>query len=354
MSHLRTMLFTGPAVKITAEGSYIPQPTTLIGRLTRRNRLFAAPLLFAMLGIALCTPARADDDWVFAASGSVPLDAIQGGAEPDGTAVYICRAFFNNGVHPGRVRPGMTGCDIGWGGSEHLIPFYQVLVPRWVSADNGNIPPNAYSLGYEVPSVDGRQLLYPCRGYLNGSLQPGKVRPGLPGCSVGWGGKEIFLNPYEVLIAGPFYQLPVQNYQLGSGNIPFRLGPLTGGFEANGQPLYICLAGFNSGEHPGKTRPGLGGCNIGWGGAERSVSLQKSSALILNWKQPSNVSYLSFAAGKEANGDPLYVCMADGPNGGFYPGKYSPAFNACSIGFDGREVMANSFAILTDNEQIPH
>ena len=279
MSHRRIKLLTRPAAKTSVQGSYSPQRTSLIGQLTRRNRLFAAPFLFALFGIGLCTPARAEDNWVFAANGSVPLDAIQGGAEPDGTSVYICRAFFKGGVHPGRVRPGMTGCDIGWGGSEEVVSFYQVLVPRWVSAVNGNIPSNAYSYGFEAPPPGGLPTaLYPCRGYLKGGLQPGKVRPGLPGCSVGWGGKELFLNPYEVLIAGPFNFLPVQNYQLGSGNIPFRLGPLTGGFEVDGQPLYICLAGFNDGSHPGKTRPGLGGCNIGWGGAEHSVSLQKSWA----------------------------------------------------------------------------
>jgi hypothetical protein len=183
-------------------------------------------------------------------------------------------------------------------------------------------------------------------------MQPGKVRPGLGGCHIGFGGAELTLNPYEVLVAGPFNELPVQNYQLGSGNIPFRLGPVMGGFEVDGQPLYVCLAGFNGGEHPGKTRPGLGSCNIGWGGAEQPVPLSKSAALILKWMLPANVQYLSFQAGSEANGEPLYICNASA-NGGFYPGKYSRSLNACVLGLNGGEVFEQNYSILTDNQKMP-
>jgi hypothetical protein len=183
-------------------------------------------------------------------------------------------------------------------------------------------------------------------------MHTGKVRPGFTGCYVGWGGKELSLNPYEVLIAGPFNKLPVQNYNLGSGNIPFRLGPVLGGFEVGGEPLYVCLAAFNNGQHPGKTRPALGGCNIGWGGGEYSVPLQNSSVLILKWMQHSNVQYLSFQAGREANGESLSICNAS-VNGGFYPGKYSRSLNGCSIGLNGSEFLASDFAILTDNLQHP-
>jgi hypothetical protein len=319
------------------------------------RRPFFASLFLCALGLAAGRHAKAEDNWVYEKAGSVPLDAIIGGTEPDGTRLYICRAFFNGGLHPGRVRPGLAGCDIGWGGVEHLVPFYQVLVPRWRSAINGNVPTGAYSYGFEAPDPGNNFIgpaLYPCRAFLNGGLHPGKVRPGFTGCYVGWGGKEISVNPYEVLIAGPFNQLPVQNYNLGSGNIPFRLGPVMGGFEVGGQPLYVCLAAFNGGRHPGKTRPALGGCNIGWGGAEQSVPFQNSSVLILSWMQPSQISYLSFQAGNEADGEPLYICNAS-VNGGFYPGKYSHVFNACSVGLNGSEYMATDFTVLTDNQQIP-
>ena len=318
------------------------------------RRLRVASMSLLLLAFVVARPAAAQDNWVYEKNGEVPLDAIIGGVEPGGSYLYICRAFFAGGVHPGRVRPGLSGCVISWGGSEHSIPFYQVLVPRWASASNGNVPAGAYAYGFEAPTPGSLfgATLYACRAYLNGSMHPGKVRPGLTGCAIGWGGKELYLNPYEVLIAGPFNKLPVQNYQLGSGNIPFRLGPVMGGFEVDGQPLYVCLAGFNSGNHPGKTRPGLGGCNIGWGGLEKSVPVANSSALILKWMRPSDVSYLSFPAGSEFSGEPLSVCAATW-NGGSYPGKYSRSLNACAIGLNGSEVLAPNFVILTDNQKMP-
>jgi hypothetical protein len=45
--------------------------------------------------------------------------------------------------------------------------------------------------------------------------------------------------------------------------------------------------------------------------------------------------------------------MADAPNDGFCPGKYRPDFHACSIGFNGSGFMATSYAVLTDNQEIP-
>jgi len=317
-----------------------------------RWRLSWAPVLLALLGVLIVNPAKAQGNWVYESGGAVPSDAISGGMEPDGTPLYICRAFFQGGVHPGRVRPGLTGCNIGWGTLEYDVPFYQVLVPLWASAANGNIPPGAYSYGFEAGFFG--PALYPCRGYLNGGLHPGKVRPGFIGCNIGWGGKEVPVNPYEVLIAGPYFHLPVDNWPLAAGSLPVQYGPVVGGFEADGQPLYVCLAGFNNGNHPGKFRPGLGGCNIGWGGAEQSVPTDQSSVMILNWMRPTQVSFLSFQAGNEANGDGLSICRANVNDGGLYPGKYSWSLNACSIGLNGAEVLSHDFLILTDNTQIPH
>jgi hypothetical protein len=227
-------------------------------------------------------------------------------------------------------------------------------VPQWVSARNGDVPAGAYSYGFEAPEVGflGGPALYACRAPYQGGLHPGKVRPGFNGCYIGWGGQEIPVNPYEVLIAGPYNHLPVDNWPLTVSSLPLEFGPLVGGYEADGQPLYVCLADFNNGAHPGKFRPGLGGCNIGWGGAEYSVPLYKSSVMILNWMRPVEVRFLSFPAGHEANGEALSICKAN-VNGGLYPGKYSWSLNRCSIGLNGIEVFSNNFHILTDNQQVP-
>ncbi|MBD2450000.1 DUF3421 domain-containing protein [Nostoc sp. FACHB-152] len=65
-------------------------------------------------------------DWVSESYGSVPSDAILAGYENDGSPLYICRAFYNEGLHPGKVVG--ENCNIGWGGQEISLPYYEVLV----------------------------------------------------------------------------------------------------------------------------------------------------------------------------------------------------------------------------------
>lgn len=64
--------------------------------------------------------------WVSASNGYVPSGAIPGGYESNGSTLYICRTFYNNGLHPGKVVG--SNCNIGWGGQEVVSPQYQVLV----------------------------------------------------------------------------------------------------------------------------------------------------------------------------------------------------------------------------------
>lgn len=72
------------------------------------------------------TPAK----WVDAEGGQIPANAVEAGREaPAGNeALYICRAEFKNGTHPGKIRSAFRGCNIGWGGKEIAVNRYQVLV----------------------------------------------------------------------------------------------------------------------------------------------------------------------------------------------------------------------------------
>ncbi len=65
--------------------------------------------------------------WVAAANGSIPGGALVGGQEP-GRQLYICRAQYAGGVHPGKVVG--RNCNIGYGGSEVLLSTYEVMVVR--------------------------------------------------------------------------------------------------------------------------------------------------------------------------------------------------------------------------------
>src|SRR5579883_2560018 len=68
---------------------------------------------------------------VHAINGFVPRDAIRAGTDADGTPLYMCSAVFGGGTHPGKLHSSFGGCNISYGGVEHTISDYFVLVPDW-------------------------------------------------------------------------------------------------------------------------------------------------------------------------------------------------------------------------------
>jgi hypothetical protein len=66
--------------------------------------------------------------WVDMVEGdALPDNAVVGGSQPQPYAtLFICRALYDGGYHPGKLYDG--ACNIGWGGSEIRVNRYQVLV----------------------------------------------------------------------------------------------------------------------------------------------------------------------------------------------------------------------------------
>jgi hypothetical protein len=272
-------------------------------------------------------------DWKSSTNDNIPLDAIVGGGE-EGVPLYICRATYNGGTHPGKVRPGFGGCKIGWGGQEITVPSFEVLVPRWAAAANDNIPSGAPEVGSEAAGqgeLSGAPLVG-CHAFYQNGTHPGKVRSGLGGCKIGWGGKEITVPSYEVLFTGAV------DYRSG-GSDPILSGALVGGSEG-GRALYICRARYNNGIHPGKFRSDLGGCNIGWGGKE--VTVPTFTFLYPHWEK--TLTGIEYEAGAEG-GKPLYICRAFYQNG-VHPGKYRDELGGCNIGWGGKEVTVSDYELL--------
>jgi len=142
--------------------------------------------------------------WVSGEDRKFPADAISGGHEapPESEELYVCRSQFGNGVHPGKFRAGFGGCNIGWGGTEHTVPVYDLLTGHatWVPAASGQVPPRAIQGGVEAAPES--QRLYVCRANYQNGIHAGKLRPEFGGCNLGWGGKEVTVPTYEVLTAG--------------------------------------------------------------------------------------------------------------------------------------------------------
>jgi hypothetical protein len=73
----------------------------------------------------LISAAPSSLQWVPTSNGAVPPGAVVGGHEP-GRDLYVCRAEYQGGVHPGKLVEGHA-CCIGWGGEEKYFGDYEVL-----------------------------------------------------------------------------------------------------------------------------------------------------------------------------------------------------------------------------------
>ena len=70
-----------------------------------------------------------DYTWVSSKNGIVELSKmILGGQNRNNVPLYLCRAEFNGGVHPGKIQPEFRGCNIPYGGKEHTVFEYDVLI----------------------------------------------------------------------------------------------------------------------------------------------------------------------------------------------------------------------------------
>lgn len=133
--------------------------------------------------------------WVSAMDGNIPNGTVISGHEANGTKLYACRATVNGGIHPGKIRRGFKACNIPWGGKVISIKQYQTYV-IWQRASNGQVPSNAVVTGHE----SNAEQLFSCKANYNGGVHSGKIRIGFNGCHIGWGGEEISINHYQVLI----------------------------------------------------------------------------------------------------------------------------------------------------------
>ncbi|KAJ2725584.1 hypothetical protein GGI07_001213 [Coemansia sp. Benny D115] len=143
--------------------------------------------------------------WVNASNGSIPPQAVQGGIEADGTPLFVARAMYEGGLHPGKAGPHIQngGCSIGYGHKEVELSEYQVLCGdasklRWINQTKelviqGFKPVDA---GHE----DTGEPLYIAKTLYEGSQQLGKCAPHIKkGMSFAYGHKERTTDKYMVL-----------------------------------------------------------------------------------------------------------------------------------------------------------
>ena len=181
--------------------------------------------------------------------GRIPFTAVEGGFEQNRN-LYICRAEFHGGLHPGKVVNGK--CNIGWGGKEVTLDSFDVLVKsryrHWPYTEN-------YNDGqYHDRWHDGNRH----NSDRYNSDHHNNSRPNNDGSNQErHGGNNHHRDKNQPQTFSSHWQ-PYRGY------IP--RSAVRGGWEPN-RSLYICRGWYNEGLHPGKVVDGK--CNIGWGGRER-------------------------------------------------------------------------------------
>lgn len=142
------------------------------------------------------------DPWISTSGGEIPDDALEAGKESDGRPLYIARVSHKGGVHPGKAGEHMRGgAHFGFGGQEVTSRDYEVLMNvrglDWQKGSGGHVPDNAVVVGEES---DGTPL-YVARAWHGGGLHVGKIKDGWKHCSIAYGGEEVAVTTYEVLVA---------------------------------------------------------------------------------------------------------------------------------------------------------
>ena len=132
----------------------------------------------------------------------------------------------------------------------------------WVSASNGNIPPNAVSGGSDF---QGEQL-YVARIYLPSGPTPGKLPPSHGGAFASYGGVEIARTTYDVLTNLSGRALNWQPFGVAPPN-----GAILGGNNNVAGALYVGRARRPDGMYAsGKVSYKYRLCYVPYGGVEES------------------------------------------------------------------------------------
>ena len=100
-----------------------------MSNLFQQNKLkkYLAALFMVVVSVASVS-AHMEWKWVKASNGYIPDNAVViGGREANGQILFICRANYRGGVHPGKIRTEFGGCNIPWGGKEIVVRDYEVL-----------------------------------------------------------------------------------------------------------------------------------------------------------------------------------------------------------------------------------
>ncbi|XP_036342466.1 uncharacterized protein LOC118751757 [Rhagoletis pomonella] len=284
----------------------------------------------------------------------LPPFAVQAGHDSDGDAIFVGRAYHKGDVVVAKVVPNKQQAYVAWGGEEVNKHDIEVLAGHnyhWVPDANGSVPPGAVSCG--LTSLG--EPLYVGRGYHANSLTPGKIHPSQGCLYIGFGGEEVTVTNYEVLVRSATISVEpgaVINYEnTWVHSSPYQPVPpfaVIGGHDSDGTPIYVGRS-FHEGDNlPAKVVPSKGAGYVCWGGRE----ITKSHYEILvgqgyAWVPcyGGSVPPNAVRTGTTRTGEPLYVGRGHHANS-LTVGKIHPSHGCLYIPFGGQEVRIATYEVL--------
>ncbi|KAL0811176.1 hypothetical protein ABMA28_009607 [Loxostege sticticalis] len=126
--------------------------------------------------------------------------AFIGGHQADGSPLWVVRLKHRGSVFPGKFSVLTNIASAATGTKEIKLQDMEVLCApmenlQWVPANHGNVPKNAVQGGKTMVGLP----LYIGRARFQQTLTPGYVYPWKKCCCIGFGGRTVSLQSYEVL-----------------------------------------------------------------------------------------------------------------------------------------------------------
>jgi len=280
--------------------------------------------------------------WVpFSYGGSVPPHAVHAGHDSNGDAIFVGRSHHSGDWLPAKVIPNKQTAYVCWGGQEIPVHSYEVLTGHqytWApSCGGGNVPPGAVTSG----TTSNGEPLYIGRGHWQGSITPGKVHPSHHCLYIPYGGQEVRLDSYEVLVRAGLRWIPASGR-----NLPPQA--ILAGHDTDGDAIYVGRAHHEGDLLPAKVVINKGQGYVAWGGQEHvKHSFEVLCGEGYNWvgSASGHVPPNAVDAGQTSSGERLYIGRGS-HHGSLTPGKVQPSHHCLYIPYGGQEVRLSNYEVL--------
>lgn len=269
----------------------------------------------------------------------MPPNAVLAGHDSDGSQIYVGRAYHDGDVLVAKYVPSRNQAYVCYSGQEiekHDVDILCGEYYKWVPASNGFVPNTAVRSGM---TSEGEPL-YIGRAHWEGSLTPGKIHPSHGCLYIGFGGQEVKIERYEVLVQPETFIFATAD------NIP--AGAIEAGHDEDGSPIFLGRAFHEGDQLPVKVCPGQGKGYVAFGGLEHEkLDFEVLVGNGYDWvpcsggEVPPNAAH----AGQTSSGETLYFGRGHYSNS-LIPGKVHQSHGCLYIPFGGQEIKLNDYEVL--------